>query len=63
MVSVVAVRVITVATAHQDSTGIWALSTSSPIFFMPETSISMRAKLCTRAMFPSVSVVRSATSV
>ena len=28
MVSVVEVRVITVATAHQESTGIWALSTS-----------------------------------
>ena len=35
MVSVVEVRVITVASAHQDSTGIWAPSTSSPIFFMP----------------------------
>ena len=62
MVSVVDVRVITVVTAHHDSTGIWALSTSSPIFFMPETSLSMRAKLCTSAIFPSVSVVRSATS-
>ena len=38
MVSVVEVRVITVVTAHQDSTGIWALSASSPIFFMPDTS-------------------------
>ena len=63
MVSVVEVRVITVASAHQESTGICAPSTSSPSFFMPDTSISMRAKLCTRAMLPSVSVVRSATSV
>ena len=31
---VVAVRVMTVASAHQDSTGSWALSTSSPSFHM-----------------------------
>ena len=63
MVSVVAVRVSTVASAHHDSTGIWAPSTSSPIFLIADTSLSMRAKLCTSAMLPSVSVVRSATSV
>ena len=63
MVSVVAARVITVASAHQASTGSWAPSTWSPSFFMPATSDSMRAKLCTRAMLPSVSVVRSATSL
>ena len=63
MVRVVEVRVITLVIAHHDSTGSCALSTCSPIFFIPETSVSMRAKLCTRAMFPSVSVVRSITSV
>ena len=63
MVSVVDARVITVASAHQASTGIWAPSTWSPSFFMPATSDSMRAKLWTRAMLPSVSVVRSATSL
>ena len=30
---------------------------------MPWTSLSMRVKLCTSAMLPSVSVVRSDTSL
>ncbi len=63
IVSVVAARVITVASAHQPSTGNCAPSTSSPSFFMPATSASMRAKLWISAMLPSVSVVRSATSL
>ena len=43
MVSVVELRVITLATAHHDSTGIWTRSTSSPIRFIPKTSDSTRA--------------------
>ena len=63
IVSVVDARVSTAASAHQDSTGIWAPSSWLPTLRIAETSISMRAKLWTSAMLPSVSVVRSAMSV
>src|SRR6266853_1554553 len=59
IVIVVDVRVKTAAKAHQDSTGIWAPSISSPTRFMAETSVSMRAKLWISAMLPRVSDVGS----
>ena len=61
-VSVVAARVITVTTAHQDSTGICAASSRSTAFRSAVTSASTRAKLCTSATLPSASDARSARS-
>ena len=63
MVSVVQARVATEASAHQDKTGICAPSALAATLRIMFTSTSMRAKLWTSAMLPSVSLVRSATSL
>ena len=63
MVIVVAARVSTAITAHQDSTGICAASSLSTTALSSETSDSMRAKLWTNATLPSVSEARAASSV
>ncbi len=63
MVSVVEVRLRTAASAHHESTGIWAPSSLSPTLRISDTSDSMRAKLWIKAILPNVSVVRSAMSV
>ena len=63
MVIVVEALVSTVASAHHHSTGICAPSSSVPTLRICDTSMSMRAKLWTSAMLPSVSEVRSAWSV
>ena len=63
MVMVVEAFVATPAIAHQERTGICAPSNCVPTLRIADTSLSTRAKLWTRAMLPSASVVRSAWSV
>ena len=63
MVMVVAARVSTESTAHQESTGICAARSLCVTRRRSLTSDSMRVKLCTSATLPSVSEARSASSV
>ncbi|MGY3342135.1 hypothetical protein ACVWYK_000904 [Bradyrhizobium sp. USDA 4470] len=62
-VMVVEARVITVTSAHQDSTGICAASSWSATERSPCTSDSTRTKLCTSATFPSASDARAESSL
>ena len=60
---VVEARVITVTSAHQDSTGICAASSWSATERRPCTSDSTRTKLCTSATLPSASEARAESSL
>ena len=62
MVMVVAARVSTAMTAHQDSTGSCAASSRSITALSSFTSACTRAKLCTSGTLPSASEARSASS-
>ena len=62
-VMVVEARVITVTSAHHDSTGICTASSLSATKRRPCTSASMRTKLCTSATLPSASEARAERSL
>ncbi len=62
-VMVVEARVITVTSAHHDSTGICAASSLSATLRRPATSASTRTKLCTSATLPSASEARAERSL
>ena len=62
-VMVVEARVMTVTSAHQDSTGICAASSLLATKRRPCTSESIRTKLCTSATLPSASEARAERSL
>ena len=62
-VMVVEARVITVTSAHHDSTGICIASSWSATKRSPCTSASIRTKLCTSATLPSASEARAERSL